>query len=356
MSNGKDPGYLPWCMPLSADLAEKSVQAAIAAIEIYNKPNFSYREEAFSLLMTNAWELLLKAKWLVDRAEAMESLYEMIKDEADGPERPKVNGSGNPISHGLVYLAARMLEDKNSGLEPASNENILALVEIRNNAAHLINKDLYIGRRVQEIGTASLRNYLTLATEWFGLDLSVYNFFLMPISFYHGFEAAEPVSRAAYPEQVQNLLSYIDAREAAEVQNEGSQHVALHLETRLVRGKDAAAIEFRYTDDPKAPAISIREQDVFKNYPMTYRDLSDAMKRRYSDFLENRAYHRLRQAFEREQKFCIVRLLNPQKPDSSKQRFYNANIFQEFDKHYTRRKKESAPSSIGQVAKPASSA
>jgi hypothetical protein len=49
-------------MPFSADLAAKSIQAAIAAIEVYNKPSFSYREEAFSLLMTNAWELLLKAK------------------------------------------------------------------------------------------------------------------------------------------------------------------------------------------------------------------------------------------------------------------------------------------------------
>jgi hypothetical protein len=31
-------------MPLSADLAAKSVQAAVAAIEIYNKPSFTYRE------------------------------------------------------------------------------------------------------------------------------------------------------------------------------------------------------------------------------------------------------------------------------------------------------------------------
>lgn len=63
-------------MPLSADLAAKSVQAAVAAIEIYNKPSFSYREEAFSLLMTNAWELLLKAKWLAENGEAIESLYD----------------------------------------------------------------------------------------------------------------------------------------------------------------------------------------------------------------------------------------------------------------------------------------
>ena len=52
-------------MPLSTDLAQKSVQAAVAAIEVYNKPNFLYREEAFALLMTNAWELLLKGKWLL---------------------------------------------------------------------------------------------------------------------------------------------------------------------------------------------------------------------------------------------------------------------------------------------------
>jgi len=51
-------------MSLSKELAAKAVQAAVAAIEIYNKPNFSYREEAFSLLMLNGWELLLKAKWL----------------------------------------------------------------------------------------------------------------------------------------------------------------------------------------------------------------------------------------------------------------------------------------------------
>ena len=36
-------------MTISESLAEKSILAAVAAIEIYNKPNFSYREEAFSL-------------------------------------------------------------------------------------------------------------------------------------------------------------------------------------------------------------------------------------------------------------------------------------------------------------------
>jgi hypothetical protein len=178
-----------------------------------------------------------------------------------------------------------------------------------------------------------------LATEWFSLDLSIYNFYLMPISFYHGFEAAAPVTRAHYPEQIQKLLTYIDALEAADAQNDGPQHVALRLETHLVRGRDEAAIPFRFTDDPKAPAMAVREEDILKNYPMTYGELTEALRRRYSDFMMNERYHQIRRNLDKETKFCFARLANPKKPQGSKQRFYNANIFPEFDEHYTRRKK-----------------
>ena len=77
-------------MILSSTLANKSVLAAVAGIEIYNKPNFSYREEAFALLMTNAWELLLKAKWIRDHADSMESLLVYV-DDGSGNEVPKVS-------------------------------------------------------------------------------------------------------------------------------------------------------------------------------------------------------------------------------------------------------------------------
>jgi uncharacterized protein DUF3644 len=326
-------------MPLSKDLAEKSVQAAISAIEVYNKPNFSYREEAFSLLMVNAWELLLKAKWLLDHEENVETLYET--EILHGRPVAKTNRSGNPITFGLTYLAAKLVEDPDSGLEKPCHSNLLALVEIRDNAAHFLNKDLYFGRRILEVGTASLRNYLQLVTEWFQLDLSGYNFFLMPISFYHGFETAAPASLTHYPDQVQRLIRYLDILETEyqAAEEHPRQHVALHLETRLVRGKDAGAIAFRWTDDPAAPAVNVREEDVLKNYPMTYRDLMDTMRRRYVDFIENKDFHRLRRGIEKEAKYAMVRLLNPANPKTSKQRFYNANILQEFDKHYSRRTK-----------------
>ena len=326
-------------MSTSTELSEKSIAAAISAIEIYNKPDFSYREEAFSLLMVNAWELLIKAKWLADRDEDLSTLY-VMGSNADG-EEPKINRSGNPITHGIHYLALKLSDDPDSGLEKPCFDNIQALVEIRDNSAHFVNKDLYFGRRILEIGTASLRNYVHLATEWFQLDLSKYNFFLMPISFYHGFESILPPDDALYPEQVKKLLQYLDSlqEEDAPLEETSSQHVALRMETRLVRGKKAEAIEFKWTNDPNAPAVTLREEDVSKNYPLTYRELTDALRRRYSDFLENRAYHRLRKEVEKENKYCLVRLLNPNNQNSTKQRFYNPNIFQEFDQHYEKRKK-----------------
>lgn len=327
-------------MKISNQFAEKSISAAISAIEIYNKPDFSFREEAFSLLMVNAWELLLKAKWLEDQGDDVTSLYIYDGDESVEVS-PKTNRCGNPVTHSISYLALKLLEDENSGLEKPCYDNISALVEIRDNSAHFINKDLYFGRRILEIGTAALKNYVYLATEWFQLDLSRYNFFLMPISFYHGFESVEPANAALYPEQVKNLLNYLDSlsKQETECENIPNQNVSLCLETRLVRGTKAEAAEFRWTDDPAAPSISLREEDVLKNYPLIYRELTNALKRRYSDFVENREYHRLRKSIETEKKFCLIRLLNPNNPSSTKQRFYNPNIFQEFDKHYTKRKK-----------------
>ena len=45
-------------------LIEKSTEAFIMGLEIYNKPTIKYRVEGFSFFICNAWELMLKAKLL----------------------------------------------------------------------------------------------------------------------------------------------------------------------------------------------------------------------------------------------------------------------------------------------------
>jgi len=49
---------------LIKNMLDKSEEAFLMAIEIYNKPTIKYRLEGFAFFICNAWELLLKAKML----------------------------------------------------------------------------------------------------------------------------------------------------------------------------------------------------------------------------------------------------------------------------------------------------
>ncbi|MBU3654779.1 MAG: DUF3644 domain-containing protein [Alphaproteobacteria bacterium] len=62
-------------------ILDKAVQAALSAIELYNKPSFLYREESFSILMTNAWELLLKAKLISQNKNNLNIIYATEKNK-----------------------------------------------------------------------------------------------------------------------------------------------------------------------------------------------------------------------------------------------------------------------------------
>lgn len=318
-------------MPLSTQLLDNAIQAAVAAIEIYNKPSFTYREEAFSLLMVNAWELLLKAKWIQENGENIESLYTL-----DDAGKPKLNRSKNPITHSLGYLLAKLSENKKFGVDSAVLTNLEGLVEIRDNSVHFVNKNLALGQAVLEVGTAAIQNFVQLSREWFDADLSRYNFYLMPLAFYHGFEVAASASLKPLNAQAEALVTYLRQLEAKVSDTEigPGRYVACRIETKLCRAKDATSVEVRYTDDPKAPAVIVKEEEILKIFPWNYRTLTERLKSRYSNFVENRDYHKIRKQIEGNNKLSVVRFLSPGNPKSPKTRFYSPNIVQEFDKHY----------------------
>mgnify|MGYP000588433383 CR=1 FL=1 len=97
-------------------LLEKSIQAVLSAIELYNKPVFSYREESFSILMVNAWELLLKAKKLKDNNGKLTCLYIPIskKTKSEKPRQRfkyKTTKSGNYMTVGITDLIEQEIID-----------------------------------------------------------------------------------------------------------------------------------------------------------------------------------------------------------------------------------------------------
>lgn len=102
--------------PIALKLAKSSNSAIMAAIEIHNKPQISYRYEIVVLLIINAWELLLKAY-----------IYKELKNvklfNADGTTKPFIDCVNCVFGNlGKKYFPTK--------------ENIQLLYQYRNKIAH----------------------------------------------------------------------------------------------------------------------------------------------------------------------------------------------------------------------------
>ncbi len=328
--------------PRHKPFVDKSIGAALSAIEVYNKPDFKYREETFAILMINSWELLLKAKIIKESKGDIKSIYVMVNKVGKKGNKlnsltPDLNRSKNPKTIGLPKCL-HICEQEPILLNAVVKENIFLLMEIRDTAIHFQHADLYLSKKVFEIGTASLKNYLTLITDWFNYDLSIYNFFLMPMTFFHEFEAIKSFSINSNKEQIENLLKYISEKEKQAPSDESRDfNISLKLETKFVKSTSTESLLMNYSTDPDAIKINVQEEDVLKNYPYDYAKLTTALRKRYSNFVENQNYHNLRKPLMKNKKYCKTRLLDPTNSKSLKKDWYSSEIFKEFDKHYKKK-------------------
>lgn len=321
-------------------MLEKSIAAMLSAIEIYNKPDFKYREETFSVLCINSWELLLKAKVLNLSSNKLASLYAMeyktLKNgDKSNIKRPKINRSGNPMSINLFEAYRIITEEFGVKVEKPVIDNLIALTEIRDNSIHFVNDDLLLSLKVQELGSASLQNYLHLVTVWFGNVLSGYNFYLMPLSFFRDFNEAPGVSLNSCERKV---LDYIKKSEAEYDKGDeiGDYNLTLRIDVKLQKVKSNSGLPFQISTDPSAMIVRLTEEDITDKYPWDYDILTTRLSRRYSDFKINAQYHKIRKQLEKDKKFAYERFLNPKNPKGGKKTLYNPNIQKEFDKHYSK--------------------
>lgn len=327
----------------SRSFLDKSISAALSAIEVYNKPDFKYREETFSILMVNAWELLLKARVLALNGNKLGSIcaweHRSLKSGKKGRRRVvRRNRSGNPMTIGIPRALDILIDSGETVLLGPCQQNVLVLMEIRDNAIHFRHDDAHLGRKVQEIGTASLRNYLALVSRWFDYDMSRYNFYLMPLSFYHEFESA--VSHSVHPpsQQLANLLAYIAEQETTFPSDEEKEfNISLRLETRFVKTPGPDAVPFARVGTPSHITINLSEEEALKKFPLDYDALTTALRRRYSDFAVNEKYHTLRKQLADDSRYCRTRLLDPSRPKGLRKQFFSSEIIKQFDLHYTRR-------------------
>lgn len=319
---------------------QKAEEALLSSIEVYNRPTFAYREETFSILALNAWELLLKAKLLAEHDNNPHCLYSLERRNIRGGKQSKKlyikrNRSGAPLTHSL-WKAISELENRTPiRVDSAVKANLEALTEIRDNAVHYVIASPQLGKQVLEIGSAAVRNFVELSRQWLQHDLSGRHFFLMPIGFV---DAPHSATAIELSKDESRLISYLaQLSGSTESQSNSPYNVRLEVNLSFKKSKSATALALAVTNEANAPKVSITDEDFRKLYKWTYQQLVDQLKKRYSDFKANEKFTAIRKPLMVDPKFVKARYLDPENVKSGKKEFYNPTILAEFDKHYARK-------------------
>lgn len=308
----------------------------MSAIEIYNKPDFKYREETFSILAINSWELLLKAKFLKDNGNKIRSLYVMEKKQnKDGGLSKvlsiKLTESGNPFTHSLDYLAKKLAAT--GILNKLAKQNIDALREIRDSSVHFYNRNSIFAVQLQEVGTACVKNFVQAVKDWFDYDLSRYNFYLMPLAF---IGAGSDFDLISLNKEERNLTNYISALD--EINDPNSEYaVSVNVELKFLKSKAKDALAVRITNDPSATKLQLTDAQWKERYPLNYEKLITKCKARYSNFLVNKKFHLIKLSFKGNPKYSVTKVLDPDNPKSVKQDWYSESVFSVLDNDYTKK-------------------
>src|SRR3712207_4470460 len=136
-------------MDLSSMLVEKSIEAFIMGLEIYNKPTIKYSVEGFSFFICNAWELMLKAE-LLKRGK---KIY--YKDKKD-----------RTIS--LDVAIRKIYSDTNTRIRL----NLIKIIELRNISTHFITQDYEI--KYAPLFQACVLNFINEMKRFHGTDITEY--------------------------------------------------------------------------------------------------------------------------------------------------------------------------------------
>ena len=168
---------------LKSKLIEKSKEAFVMAIEIYNKPTIKYRVEGFSFFICNAWELMLKAYML--KRDGERSIY-----YKDNPNR----------TLSLENCVKKVFTNEKSPL----HRNLMKIIELRNTSTHFITEEyemVYI-----PLFQACVLNFVEKMQEFHQVDMTEVipqNFLTLAVSMK---ALDENTIRAKYPEELAEKL------------------------------------------------------------------------------------------------------------------------------------------------------
>lgn len=315
-------------------MLDKSINCMLSAIELYNKPDFKYREDAFAILAVNAWELLLKSQLLKCHKYSFKSICktEPLKTKTGTNHKKKtkisLNRCGNKKTLDIESVVKKLCEEKSLPKEIINN--IEALIELRDNAIHFINPE-NISKQIQELGFACIKNYMTFIDDWnIDIDLSKYNLYLMPLAYIN----EKTIVNASLNCETEHFLSFV---KNLKTDNPNSSYdVLLSIDVQFKKGNSLDAIPVKTTGDSDI-TITLSEEDIQKKFPWSHKKVADESKKRYSNFKQAKNFNKAIAEIKRNPKLAKERKLYPDNPQSAKTYYYSTNVWSVLDKYFTKK-------------------
>ena len=215
-------------------LVEKSIEAFVLAIEVYNKPTLKYRVEGFSFLICNAWELMLKAHLINKYGES--SIY--YKNNL----------------HRTITLENCLQKIFTNDKTPM-RRNLMKIIELRNTSTHYITEEyemIYI-----PLFQACVLNYVEKMQEYHSIDMTEVipqNFLTLAVSMS---ALDESVIRAKYPEEIADKIIDTNTQLQPEIR-ENNNNFAIKIEHYHFITKDKnQATSFVYLDKDADTGVRI---------------------------------------------------------------------------------------------------
>lgn len=232
---------------LSDKMLEKSEEAFLLAIEMYNKPTIKYRLESFAFFICNAWELLLKS--YIIKEYGISSIY--YKDK---PDR-------------TISLSDCIKKVFTNDKDPV-RKNLEIIVDLRNTSTHFI---------IQEMENiylpflqANTLNYSQKMFDLFNIDITkrLETSFLSLIT--NNNEANETDILSRYGNEIFNKYKKLknDATTLLENENNNKLAINVNLNLKVVKNIKDAQLTFSIAENAEDAIYFIDKiKDINTSYP-----------------------------------------------------------------------------------------
>ncbi len=314
---------------VQSNLVKNSIAAYFAAIEIHNKPNIAYRYETVTLLIQNAWELVLKA--YIRKNIKHRSIYE--------------NGNHTISFDKAIGFVAEDINGKKPNSFEAVRRNLEEIEIYRNGITHFYCDELepYIFMLVAR----SALNYVDFIKTYFSKDIMAEDgLFIMPLGFKLPFLPQDFLSGnfakyASSPESMEFIKSIV--KSIKDLKDAGIEDsIVLGFDIYLESVKKAtnsdllAAItsieeadttfgkisNARFTDDPNAKAYNMTDDEFRKIYKYSFHDLRDWCRNNIAGFKQSDDFYRIKKIIEEDLNCAYKRKLDNQSAKSPTKTFY----------------------------------